>query len=107
MELHCFFITIGLRAQKKISAPFAEIEQHILLPWATEIAQAAKKAHVRLTEPVLREIVEMVPETWLEAIPGGVNAAERRAGYLEFFTRRLEGSTVFEEEAIRAQSRLV
>ena len=41
-------------------------------------------------ETVLREIVGMVPETWLEAIPGGVNAAERRAGYLEFFTRRLK-----------------
>jgi hypothetical protein len=93
--------------EKKIAAPFAEIEQHILLPWAKEIAEAAKTAHERLTEQVLREIVEMVPEAWLEAIPGGVNAQERRAGYMEFFVRRLEASAVFEEEAIRAQSRLV
>jgi hypothetical protein len=93
--------------EKKIAAPFAEIEQHILLPWATEIAEAGKAAHERLTEPVLRGIVEMVPEAWLEAIPGNVSAAERRAGYLEFFVRRLEASTIFEEEAIRAQSRLV
>jgi hypothetical protein len=93
--------------EKKIAAPFAPIQQHILLPWATEIAEAAKRSHERLTEPVLREIVEMIPEEWLEAIPGSVNAAERRAGYLEFFTRRLETSSIFEEEAIRAQSRLV
>ena len=93
--------------EKKIAAPFAEIEQHILLPWAKEIKQAAKTAHEKLTEPVLRGIVELVPEAWLESIPGDVSASERRAGYMEFFQRRLEGSAVFEEEAIRAQSRLV
>jgi hypothetical protein len=93
--------------EKKIAAPFVEIEQHILLPWATEIAQAAKVAHERLTEPVLRGIVELIPEAWLEAIPGSVNAAERRDGYIDFFVRRLEASLIFEEEAIRAQSRLV
>jgi hypothetical protein len=93
--------------EKKIGAPFTEIEQHILLPWAKGIPQAAKTAHERLTEPVLRGIVELVPEDWLEAIPGAVNAAERRAGYLDFFMRRLEAASIFEEEAIRAQSRLV
>ncbi|MGA8088843.1 MAG: HipA family kinase [Terracidiphilus sp.] len=93
--------------EKKIDSPFAEIKDHILLPWATEIAQAAKVAHDRLTAPVLRGIVEMVPDAWLEAIPGDVSAVDRRAGYLEFFQRRLEGSAVFEEEAIGAQSRLV
>jgi hypothetical protein len=77
------------------------------LPWAKEIAKAAEVAHERLTEPVLREIVDMVPDPWFEAIPGDVRPADRRAGYIEFFTRRLEGSAVFEEEAIGAQSRLV
>ena len=93
--------------EKKIGAPFVQIKDHILLPWAKEITRAAKAAHQRLTEPVLRGIVELVPEAWLEVIPGAVNAAERRAGYLEFFLRRLEAAANFEEEAIRAQSRLV
>jgi hypothetical protein len=68
---------------------------------------AAAVAHRRLTEPVLAEIVKLIPDEWLEAIPDGVSAAERRAGYMEFFTRRLASSAVFEEEAIRAQSGLV
>jgi hypothetical protein len=93
--------------EKKIASPFAEIKDHILLPWAKEIAKAAEIAHEKLNEPVLREIVAMVPEAWLEAIPGGVSAADRRAGYMEFFMRRLEGSAVFEEEAIGAHSRFV
>ena len=93
--------------EKKIASPFTEIEHHILLPWAKEIAQAAKVAHERLTEPVLHDIVQLVPDAWLEAIPGSISASDRRAGYVDFFTWRLQGSAVFEEEAIRAQSRLV
>ena len=93
--------------EKKITSPFAEIKDHILLPWAKEIALAAKTAHEKLTQPVLREIVEMVPDEWLEAIPGEVSARDRRDGYMEFFVRRLEASAVFEEEAIGAHSRLI
>ncbi|MGA7243816.1 MAG: HipA family kinase [Terracidiphilus sp.] len=93
--------------EKKIASPFLEIEHHILLPWASAIAGAARIARERLTEPVLRGIVELVPNPWLEAIPGDVSAAERRTGYMDFFTRRLECSTIFEEEAIGAHSRLV
>lgn len=93
--------------EKKIASPFAEIKDHILLPWAKEIAKAGAIAHEFLTKPVLREIVEMVPEAWLEANPGEISARDRRDGYMEFFVRRLEGSAAFEEEAIGAHSRLV
>jgi len=93
--------------EKKIAAPFTEIEHHILLPWARKIPQAAAKAHEVLTREVLAEIIGNVPEAWLESIAGGPNSAERREGYLDFFTRRLKDSAIFEEEAIRAHSRLV
>jgi hypothetical protein len=93
--------------EKKIASPFAEIKEHILLPWAKEIELAAKTAHETLTEPVLRGIVEMVPEAWLAMIPGDVSTVDRRAGYMDFFMRRLAGSAIFEEEAIGAHSRLV
>ncbi len=93
--------------KNKIASPFAEIKHHILLPWAREIGTAARTAHERLTEAVVNDIVNLVPDQWLEAIPGGVNAAERRAGYVEFFTRRLASSAAFEEEATSAYNRLV
>jgi hypothetical protein len=93
--------------EKKIESPFAASEHHILLPWASEIAKAAMIAHERLTPSVLEEIVAQVPDQWLESVPGGLSAAERRSGYLNFFKRRLEASATFEQEAIRAHSRLV
>jgi hypothetical protein len=89
--------------EEKIGSPFPAIAQHILLPWATQIEEAAVLAHQRLTPAVLAGIVDLVPEAWLVAVPDGVPAAARRAGYLDFLTRRLAASTSFEEEAIRAR----
>jgi hypothetical protein len=93
--------------EKKIASPFKEIEHHILLPWAKEIAKAGSVAHERLNSGVLEEIVGKVPDAWLESIPGGLSAAERRGAYLDFFKRRLEISEIFEQEAIRAHARVV
>ena len=92
---------------QKIASPFPQIKEHILLPWAREIRYAAKLAHERLTEPVLRGIVDLVPDEWLEAVPGDISPADRRAAYMGFFNARLQASTIFEEEAIRAHSGLV
>jgi hypothetical protein len=89
--------------EQKIESPFAEIAEHVLLPWATQMGQAAATAHERLTPEALERIVNLVPESWLEAVPDGVPAAERRAGYVDFLTRRLAASRIFEEEAQRAR----
>jgi hypothetical protein len=93
--------------ERKITSPFLEIEKHILLRWAAEISQAGAIARERLTRGVLEHILGVVPDAWLESIPGGLSAEERRAGYMNFFTRRLAASAIFEEEAIRAHSRIV
>jgi hypothetical protein len=39
--------------------------------------------------------------------PGLADPAERRAGYLEFLTRRLAAASEFVEEAVRARAQLV
>jgi hypothetical protein len=89
--------------EEKVASPFAEIAQHILLPWAAQIADAGALARERLTPEALANIVDLVPEPWLAAVPDGVPGAERRAGYLDFLTRRLAAATIFEEEAARAR----
>ena len=88
---------------QKIESPFPQIQQHILLPWAAEIGAAGIAARQILTPELLDRIVADVPDAWLEAIPGNLNPAERRAGYLDFFVRRLAASKVFEQEAIHAR----
>jgi hypothetical protein len=88
---------------QKIESPFSQIRQHILLPWATEIEAAGIAARQRLTPEQLDRILADVPDAWLEAIPGNLSPVERRAGYLDFFVRRLAASHVFEQEAIHAR----
>src|SRR5581483_5245165 len=94
----------GTRAQK-VEAPFREIEQHILLPWATQIAQAVALAQARLSPSALQEIVAQVPAAWLA--PMGGDSDEIRAGYIDFLRARLAAAAIFEKEAIRAHARIV
>jgi len=89
----------------KIASPFAQIRDHVLLPWASQIESAGQKARERLTPEVLARIAGEVPEAWLEAIPGEMTAAERRGAYVDFFVRRLEAAHVFEQEAVHARTR--
>jgi len=92
---------------ERAGAAFAEIAQHILLPWASEIEEAAAFAHERLTPAVIEGILGQVPEAWLDSIPTSQSAAEKRAAYLDFFVRRLGAAHIFEQEAISAHSRLI
>ena len=91
--------------ENKIESPFMEIEHHILLPWATELEEAARTARQRLTPALLAGIVHLVPDAFYDAIPAP--PVEHRAGYIDFLTRRLAAAAIFEQEAIRARSRLL
>lgn len=92
---------------ERASSPFRQIEQHVLLRRATEIERAGTSARSKLDSEVLARIVGAVPDEWLEAIPGELTAAARRADYLEFFRKRLEQAHIFEQEAKDARVRLI
>ena len=76
--------------------PFKQIKDHILLPFANEIEKADAVMSAKLTPEVLREIVELIPGSWLE------NAPEEREVYFDFLTKRLENAREFAKEAINA-----
>jgi hypothetical protein len=88
-----------------VESPFAEIRQHLLLPWASSIMEAARVARTRLSADLLRSILTMVPDEWLSERPA--EAKERRAAYLAYLSRRLAASTVFEQEAANAYQHVI
>jgi hypothetical protein len=92
-------------AERKVESPFAEIRQHLLLPWASSIMEAARVARTRLSADLLRSILTMVPDEWLSERPA--EAKERRAAYLAYLSRRLAASTVFEQEAANAYQHVI
>lgn len=69
--------------------PFAAARDHVLLPFAGPVSEVDAALAPVLTPEVLRKIVELVPEEWLEGEPGFVDASDVRAAYLEFPTNRL------------------
>jgi len=89
-------------ADQKIASPFAMIRDHVLLPWADDIAGASKLAHQKITEAELKRIVDLVPSDWL-TLHNDEPAEHWRERYVRFLTQRLENSLPFEEEVRRAR----
>jgi hypothetical protein len=89
--------------EKAAESAFTPIRQHVLLRWANAIEKAAEAARSRLSGEHFAEILEAVPDDWL--LPE--QAASRRAGYVDYLTRRLEASEIFVQEALRARAELV
>lgn len=91
-------------SQHKALDRFAQIGEHILLLWATEIRTASAHAREKVTPELLAHIVAQIPDDWLEIEGAGSSAAERRSGYLAFFRERFGNASIFEEEVERART---
>jgi hypothetical protein len=103
LYFHHNWETMGAKAE----SPFTEIQKHVLLPWASEIEAAGAQAQSKLTREVFTEIIEQVPDAWLDTEAGGVTAAEKRRVYADFFVQRLKAAKIFEQEATSAHARLI
>ena len=85
---------------------FPAVRDHVLLPWADRIAEVDLRLRPQLDEALFARVIDQIPEDWLLPEPG-LSAVQRRAGYLEFLTRRLAAAASFVEEAVRARAQLV
>jgi hypothetical protein len=70
--------------------PFAGTRDHVLLPFAGTIAETDAALASQLENEALQEIVDLVPEEWLQDEPEFSGAAALRDAYVEFLSRRLE-----------------
>lgn len=87
--------------------PFRGVKDHVLLPWASEIATAGARLAARLGNGAIARAVGEVPDPWLEDESRFVSVAEHRAGYVRHLERRLAAANMFVEEAERARALLV
>ncbi|MFL6414546.1 MAG: HipA family kinase, partial [Bryobacteraceae bacterium] len=89
------------------ASPFAPIRNHILLPWAGGIEEADRVSRALLKEDVLSRVVNSVPDPWLLPVPGLEDPEQKRSGYLRYFLQRLQNTSHFVTEAIRAHAELI
>lgn len=88
---------------QRATDPFTLIKEHILLPFANSIETADRAMTAAMTQDVINEVVDLVPDEWLKDHAPFSTIAENRQAYVEYLTRRLEAPRSFVEEAIRAR----
>lgn len=81
--------------------PFQRVRDHVLLPFASRLAEADARLGALLTAATFERIVALVPDAWLAGAGGPV--AQRRA-YVEILSQRLRAPRAFAEEALRARA---
>ena len=98
-----FHHSSGAYAERATTA-FAAIKDHVLLPFATDLAAADAALAARLTTERIAAITELIPDDWLDDDPVFPSKAAHRAAYADYFARRLHAPRAFAEEAARARS---
>ena len=86
------------------TSPFALIKDHVLLPFADELAQADATMSAALTPAVVAAVVALIPDDWLEDDPLFADKAAQRTAYRDYLASRLQAPRAFFEEAQRARS---
>ncbi len=62
---------------------------HVLLERATDLQGVDERLSALVTTDLLAEVVGLVPDVWLEPVPGAESADALRTSYVEFLTARL------------------
>jgi hypothetical protein len=81
----------GTTPDRFAARPF-DRSDHILIEVAAgRVAAAHDELSARISEGLLKEVLELVPDEWLEPAPGADDPAGVRNRYLEFLMARLSG----------------
>lgn len=75
--------------------PFPYVRDHILLSQATMLDEADKFAHNILTDVLLRDIVNLIPDDWVNWDHASETPDEVREIYYNFLTGRFSNSAIF------------
>lgn len=90
--------------EKTAQSNFTYVKDHVLLPQAAKMDEADAFAHSRLTQEKLNELVDALPESWLEWEDLEATPDEIRMVYKRFLTIRLDHSQQFVNEAKNARN---
>lgn len=87
--------------------PFVQVKDHVLLPFATELETVNEAFTKILTPQLIRAIVALVPDDWLQDSSLTESPEERRAVYAQFLVSRVAHSETFVKEAQNARKSLI
>ena len=86
--------------------PFAQVKDHVLLLWSSELEKADQLFRSILQEEQIRSIVSLIPDEWL-IFEDAPSASENRKVYEQFLINRVTHSRNFVKEADHARQALI
>jgi hypothetical protein len=92
---------------EKAALPFAQVKDHVLLPWAAELEAVDKEIRKILTPELIESIVNLVPDEWLEGDSPFASAQEHKQAYTQFLNSRIAHSETFVKAAHYARTALI
>lgn len=87
--------------------PFALIKDHVLLPKASELDKVHAEFISKLTPEILREIVNQIPDDWLQWEDRELTSSEIKEVYFQFLSIRLANADIFLKQAQDARKTLI
>lgn len=85
-------------------SPFGNIQSHVLLAKANQLAEVDKPLKAIITPALLTAILQSIPDDWLN---GHGTPDEMRQVYHEFLARRIANSSIFLKTAQDARATLI
>lgn len=93
--------------RKHALSPFIQIKDHALLPEASRLEETDVECKSLLPPEKIREIVELIPDDWLQWNDSPGTPQEIKDIYVEFLTERIVHSETFIKEAQHARKALI
>jgi len=93
--------------EEHAKSPFSLIKDHVLLKQATELDAVNEQFQQILSEEKLKEIVNLIPENWLEWEDTDETPEQIREIYFKFLLTRKGNADLFIKEAQNARKTLI
>ncbi|AWM14029.1 aminotransferase class I and II [Flavobacterium sediminis] len=87
--------------------PFALIKDHVLLPKADKLEEAHTEFTNKLNDSILKNIVDRIPEDWLQWEDNELSPEEIKSVYFQFLAIRLKNASIFLKQAQDARKTLI
>jgi hypothetical protein len=87
--------------------PFALIKDHVLLPKASKLEEVNSEFTSKLNDTILKEIVNQIPEDWLNWENQTITPEEIKTVYFKFLSIRLTNANSFLKQAQDARTTLI
>jgi hypothetical protein len=88
--------------QQQALSPFTHVKDHVLLPWANDLLAVDEKFKVILTDSIIKNIVDLIPDEWLITDSPFATVQEHRQAYTSFITTRIAHASNFINQALHA-----